>query len=161
MHFPKRPKWLLPLRRVIFKIQTVHFSLFGPRRGAVREGRTQAGCEEGRVEGAGEQDMFVPIWSLCCYTTFMDSMYSELMTQYRAPRHPTLCQPLSSGCMLRSYKYQEIRIIFFLTMLTKVIFILCQVNATCASHWPAIGGEIMDSGCPPLCFCNAWFATIN
>lgn len=82
--------------------------------GVVSEGRTLAECEEGRVEGAGQHDMFCPSGGVlqearpCCYTTCMDSMACDFMTQC----HATLCQPVL-WVHAQVIKISGIKILFF------------------------------------------------
>lgn len=56
----------------------------------------------------------------------------------------------SSGCMLRSKKYQEIKILF-LTMLTKVISLVSSQCYRCIT----LTSDRREDGFPHLCFCNA------
>lgn len=95
----------------------MHFSLFGSQRGVVG-GSTRSGCEEGRVEGAGQQDMFVPIWR--CYTRSQSLLLHHLNGQHGSwlhdttTCHPALCQPFLRVHAQVIKISEEIKILSFL-----------------------------------------------
>lgn len=132
----------------------MHFFLFGSQYGGGEWGRDTSWVWGGEGRGVrGSKTYLCPSWRCCrrSQSLLLYHWYGQHGSWLHdtAPCNPHSLPALPLGACSGHKNIRRLKSVFFLTTITKVIFILRQVNATCALYWPAIGGTIIDSRCPP------------